>query len=203
MADWTNISDTAVDPDAPVTSELAYAWRDNPIAIAEGATNSPVVSAGWNAYNSTAYGDGTTGRIWDFATNGAVSSVTTPDLLNGYDYKIILDGVRCSAVPSILFEFYHSIGASWSSAFTIPNWGSTALTVTAFSEVSLPMRPLGMHFIDGIYFTSGAAGGITPSEILGGVRHPSNEGVLRIRMSTSSGNFNLGNISLLRRRVGP
>lgn len=41
MADWTNIPDSSVDPDAPVTSELAYAWRDNPIAIAEGATGAP------------------------------------------------------------------------------------------------------------------------------------------------------------------
>jgi hypothetical protein len=41
MADWTVISDSALDPDAPLTSELAYAWRDNPIAIAEGAVGAP------------------------------------------------------------------------------------------------------------------------------------------------------------------
>ena len=41
MADWTVISDTSLDPDAPLTSELAYAWRDNPIAIAEGAVGAP------------------------------------------------------------------------------------------------------------------------------------------------------------------
>lgn len=45
MADWTNIVDSALDPDAPVTSELAYAWRDNPIAIAEGAVGAPRVTA--------------------------------------------------------------------------------------------------------------------------------------------------------------
>lgn len=45
MADWTNIADSALDPDAPVTSELAYAWRDNPIAIAEGAVGAPRVTA--------------------------------------------------------------------------------------------------------------------------------------------------------------
>lgn len=43
MADWTSIADTEVDPDAPVTSELGYAWRDNPIAIAEGALGAPRV----------------------------------------------------------------------------------------------------------------------------------------------------------------
>ncbi len=46
MADWTTISDTSVDPDAPLTSQLGYAWRDNPIAIAEGATGAPRILIG-------------------------------------------------------------------------------------------------------------------------------------------------------------
>lgn len=41
MADWRTISDTEVDPDAPVTSELAYAFRDNVIAAFEGASGAP------------------------------------------------------------------------------------------------------------------------------------------------------------------
>lgn len=45
MADWIAIADSAVDPDAPVTSSLAYAWRDNPVAMAEGAPGAPKVSS--------------------------------------------------------------------------------------------------------------------------------------------------------------
>lgn len=45
MADWVNILDSSVDPDAPLTSELGYSWRDNPIAIAEGAAGAPRVRA--------------------------------------------------------------------------------------------------------------------------------------------------------------
>lgn len=44
MADWKQIPDTDVDPDAPVTSELTYALRDNPVAIAEGAAGAPRIS---------------------------------------------------------------------------------------------------------------------------------------------------------------
>lgn len=44
MADWFNITDSAVDPDAPLTSELGYAWRDNPIAISEGSIGAPRVN---------------------------------------------------------------------------------------------------------------------------------------------------------------
>lgn len=41
MADWTTITETATDPDAPVTSTLIKALRDNPAAIAEGASDAP------------------------------------------------------------------------------------------------------------------------------------------------------------------
>jgi hypothetical protein len=43
VADWVDITDASVDPDAPVTSELAYAWRDNPIALAQGAVGAQKV----------------------------------------------------------------------------------------------------------------------------------------------------------------
>lgn len=44
MADYRTITDAEVDPDAPLTSSLGYAWRDNPIAIAEGATGAPRIT---------------------------------------------------------------------------------------------------------------------------------------------------------------
>lgn len=43
MADWTTITETATDPDAPVTSTLIKALRDNPSAIAEGASGAPKI----------------------------------------------------------------------------------------------------------------------------------------------------------------
>lgn len=61
MADWRNISDTEVDPDAPVTSELAYAFRDNVIAVTEGASGAPRV----NAISAMSH-QGVQGRIGTF-----------------------------------------------------------------------------------------------------------------------------------------
>ena len=43
MTDYTTITDTQVDPEAPITSELMSALRDNPIAITEGASGAPQV----------------------------------------------------------------------------------------------------------------------------------------------------------------
>ena len=46
MAEYRTITDAEVDPDAPLTSSLGYAWRDNPIAIAEGAPGAPRIFRG-------------------------------------------------------------------------------------------------------------------------------------------------------------
>ena len=75
MADWTNITDTAVDPDAPLTSQLAYAWRDNPIAIAEGATGAPrIVPRAMNNWY---------GRV-------QLDTTTTPVVISGLDSSTTL-----------------------------------------------------------------------------------------------------------------
>lgn len=41
MASYITITDAETDPGAPATSELAKKWRDNPIAMFEGATGAP------------------------------------------------------------------------------------------------------------------------------------------------------------------
>lgn len=43
MADWTNIDDTFVEPGKPVRSADGLALRDNPVAIAEGASGAPKI----------------------------------------------------------------------------------------------------------------------------------------------------------------
>ena len=44
MADWSIQKDSQLDPDAPLTSELAYGWRDNLIAVTEGAPGAPRIT---------------------------------------------------------------------------------------------------------------------------------------------------------------
>ena len=58
MADYRTITDAEVDPDAPLTSSLGYAFRDNPTAIAEGATGAPRIQDG--ALDTSVTGAGTT-----------------------------------------------------------------------------------------------------------------------------------------------
>lgn len=41
MTDWTTLTEAQTDPNSPLTAEKVKALRDNPIAMAEGATNAP------------------------------------------------------------------------------------------------------------------------------------------------------------------
>lgn len=41
MTSYITITDAETDPSAPLTSELAKKWRDNPIAISEGSSGAP------------------------------------------------------------------------------------------------------------------------------------------------------------------
>ncbi len=86
MADWTNITDTAVDPDAPLTSQLGYAWRDNPIAIAEGAVGAPRVMH--NALNTYIGSMTTTGStpIEFLNTNGSLRFLSFGSVSPGGGY---------------------------------------------------------------------------------------------------------------------
>lgn len=46
MTSYITITDAETDPSAPLTAELAKKWRDNPIAITEGASGAPKIFVG-------------------------------------------------------------------------------------------------------------------------------------------------------------
>lgn len=96
MADYTTITDAQVDPEAPITSELMSALRDNPIAIAEGATGAPLISGALRNIisgqeigafifargpSTTAYGDVVAGSslIYAGALSSASATSSNPD----------------------------------------------------------------------------------------------------------------------------
>jgi hypothetical protein len=93
MASYTNIDPNTLLPGEPWTSAKALASFENPQAIAEGAATSPVNAAGWHPYNLLVAGGAQTGIIYDFAVNGAVATVTSPDFVNGYEYRFVFHGM--------------------------------------------------------------------------------------------------------------
>ena len=86
MATYRDIASTETDPDSPVTATLMQALDDNPTAISEGATTAPYSGGALHPYNGVLVDDANSGLIYDFAVDGAVATVQTPDLESGYSY---------------------------------------------------------------------------------------------------------------------
>ena len=125
MADWTNITDTAVDPDAPLTSQLGYAWRDNPIAIAEGAADAPRVMH--NALNTYIGSTTTTGStpIEFLNTNGSLRFLSFGSVNPG------------SAYDDFQVCFSTSGGASWGAWRTILSGQLSGYVINGFLDCRL------------------------------------------------------------------
>lgn len=124
MADWIDITDSAVDPDAPLTSDLGYAFRDNPIAISEGASGAPKVKA-LAFSNRTSY-----------LTATSVGYIT---LLDMDDFRTVtVSGyINIGAVDenvTLSVELSENNGATWETAVNI-------LGVNSIGLLSDSLRP--------------------------------------------------------------
>jgi len=203
MADWTNIPDTALDPDAPLTSDLAYAWRDNPIAISEGAVGAPYMRVGWHPYNGTAVGDGANGVIWSFAVNGSVAAIETPDFVDGYEYRLVFSDVSANVGSGgdLRLQVYRQTSGAYSGVVNIFAV-STGASFEGTVEVSRTKDVLRFHYGYGSIISGG---GDSQSNVNTGTypafTHATAQKILKYRLSLSVGNFTAGSVYLYRRRV--
>ena len=116
MPDYRVIADSEVQPDAPVTSSLGFALRDNPAAIAQGADGAPKVRS--EALNlRTASGDRT--------SDGVIFT------LNG------VDRVQTIMVNSYITLTFGNPGSATVRYRTSTNGGSTWSEYTTFDNTVL------------------------------------------------------------------
>lgn len=116
MTTWTTISNAAVAVGAIPSSTTVTALRDNPIAIAEASSASPVNVYGWHPYDKVTVGDGKQGVIYDYSISGAVSSIVSPDFVDGYEYRFfgfIEEGIS--------IDLYREVSASYSATNALPS----------------------------------------------------------------------------------
>lgn len=122
----TAVADTTIAFQKGITLQQGRALRDNPIAIAEGSVGAPYTAAGWHPYDGVTIGDGADGVIYDFAVDGAVNSVTSPNFVDGYEYQIHLEGltVNGGGTPTLGVQWYAQTSAVYSTLYTIVTWPS-------------------------------------------------------------------------------
>lgn len=199
MTSYIEITDGETDPGAPGTSELWKKWRDNPIAMAEGATGAPLIRAagfvphGWQKFN-----DGGGAVLWDYASDGAVASVETPQFEDGYEYLINCHNLRGSSSGTLYVDIFAQTYASYlTSVMTTAlynaggMWGLFSIPAPSLVKTLHAVHcPFGFYDFTGTWqIQPGKVGAIYTST-------PQTIGKARIRASAS---FNQGTISLYKR----
>lgn len=200
MTTWTTISNAAVAVGGIPSSATVTALRDNPAAIAEAASGAPVVAAGWHPVDKVTVGDVKDGLIYNSAVNGTVAEVETPNFEDGYEYRIIAQGISPSTTAIPRLALYASTSASWKD---VDLDASVLAAETFFCDVEILMPRLSAQ----IYFfrcrcaSIVAGGGSELSTVTGGVINmTSSQKVGKAKIIFSTGNIDAGKTWLFRRR---
>lgn len=191
------VADTTIAFQKGITLQQGRALRDNPIAIAEGAAGAPYAAAGWHPYNGVTVGDGVTGTIYDFAIDGPVASIETPNFVDGYEYMITWDALN-QAASNRSVEWYMETSAAWSTPFSISSSFNDALI-----EVFAPRLVSNTMFFDMDFAAVAGTNGLVTQSSLPN-RHSlamtTAQKVLKARFDAGSSTFSGGSIRMFRRR---
>ena len=203
MTTWTTIVNPAVAVGGIPASSTVTAFRDNPIAIAEQSSGSPVLFAGWQAYDKVSNGDAARGLLWDFAVSGTRTSVETPNFEDGWEYRIIAIGLSASAGNGAgRVEIYGETSATWDNFL---NYGN--MTPGDFSsfdvELLLPRLVKNAHHArsNGGYYTTSSTTW-TESTVTTVTKYfATAQKVLKVRAVVGTlANLDAGKVYLFRRR---
>jgi len=134
MAVYVTITDSQLDPDAPLTSQLAYQWRDNPIAMFEGAVGAPRLQlAALDAGFYTADGIGSLAFAAQNGTTSATIVAGTTYAGSGLRFSgIVLNGGVVQLGPSAV----GTLTGSWLALGTNTDPSAGSIRATLFMRIA-------------------------------------------------------------------
>lgn len=152
MTTWTSISNAAVAVGGIPSSNTVTALRDNVAAAQESAAGAPVSVYGWEPVDKVSVGDGKRGVFYDFSIDGSSSAITTPNFVDGYEYRMIVSDLGSLAAIQVQYEIFGET-TGWVEARRIANSYSS---VSSFDiEIRMPRISQRNHI--SIVNSSGAA----------------------------------------------
>ena len=198
MTTWTSILNAAVAVGGIPSSTTVTALRDNPSALAESASGAPVMVSGWHPVDKVTIGDGKTGLIYDGAVNGTVSTVTTADFVDGYEYRIVGSNLNHNNVSTRLFriELYKETSAVYVTARETGSGISSTTNVSFDANILLPRISTKFHFMPNNLSTESSLSSTTE----GGAYDATSQKVLRARILYNGASIAAGKIWMFRRR---
>lgn len=199
MATWTTISNAAVAVGGIPSSTTVTALRDNPVAMAESASGSPVIFAGWHPVDKVTVGDGKTGLIYDAAINGTVPSVVSPDFEDGYEYRIVARDISHTNLGDAriwIDGFYETDAAYYLMGLSAAAGASTRFGCDV--NFLMPRVPSFGHMLQ--YTTYESTTILQGTDIQTTAYQSPAQKILRARIRFSAGNIDAGKIWFFRRR---
>lgn len=192
MPSYTEITNGQVDQDSPISQALMTAIRDNPLALFEAATDSPVNQWAWHLYDMFEVGDGNDGVIWDHSSDGTSATIETPTFSAGFEYKLYLENLSSggnSATFSV--DFYKTSDAGYQGAGDmISGTFNAADVISGDIEMIAPMRTKTAHAAK--FAINGHAGSL-------GIYDGTAQTISKIRLASDQ-SFDAGLVYLLKRK---
>ena len=162
MTTYTTLPNAAVQTGGVPRGSTITALRDNIAAGLECDPTAPVNRAAWHPLNKLVGTDANTGIFYDFAVNGALTSVETPVFEDGYEYRIRVQAVSPTTGTggNLQIELRRQSTGTYAGAGALI--AGVSGTHIVFGEIILPTvrRSLRNHFITGYMQISPA----TPSD---------------------------------------
>lgn len=199
MTTYTNVPNSDVDQDSPITQPLLTALRDNPTATVEGASGAPYAFLNWHPYDGVSVGGSEAGEIYNSATDGAVGSVVTPDFVDGYEYGLILDGFGSNSGTDGTLDFTVTFDDATTMVGTISPLGTLGARTGAVAYLNSRVRR--QAFASTVLWqfatTGGTSGNATPSTVKTAANATK---ILKFTITPADGSIALGRLLLIRRR---
>jgi len=184
---WTTLATTLFGTGKPVTASLLQALRDNLDAFATNLSGAPVNTAAWHPYDHVTNGDGNTGVLYDFDVDGAITTVTTPNFVDGWEYQLMFNAIETGAATLTMKVWQETTGSYTAAQTIIPaSQNSTGLITLPFVRVLAKTQ---VAFLN-IY--------AAPSMTVAGYSMTAREKVTKVQLVTS-GTFAKGKIKMYRR----
>lgn len=224
MPAYVTIANSDILPEAPITSELMTAMRDNPLSIQQVDSNAPLSPGVWHPYDMVNVGDGATGVIYDQTVDGNVNEVVSPDFEDLYEYMFLFS-IACNIQGSVSngtfveaglnIDLYRETDAAYSTASQLLDSDSSGspISLTARLQgvygplyVKIPRITKKFHPTDGDLYALRLSRGDGVVSGSGGVYDTTDQKILKARFqrygsSNLSGNINGGTIKMFRRRI--
>lgn len=108
---WVDPIEATFDEGKPIRSEQGLMLAGNPISIAQGTSNAPIMVSALHPYNKAYVGDSADGVIYDYSVDGSVGSIETPLFDDGYDYALYVEDL-VGTNNSVSLDVYHS-NSTW------------------------------------------------------------------------------------------